>query len=273
MYSESESSSEDYWIKSWISEPKNYFLVRVPQSFILDEFNLFGLSRYVFHCEEALSALLDEEDEDSESDLQLIDLEAQKLYGYIHQRFLTTSAGLREVKYKYKKKQFGVCPRLSCCDQPLLPCGLSESFGKGTVHVFCPRCENVYFVLNREKGVIDGANFGPAFPHLFLMTYPEYRPDTSEKNETGFEPIVQSLHLLKTTYIQQIRAQQIREGVLRETFLNSDETAHVTPFPSPASSTSPFGYHTTDSGKIDFGESESSSESFSTSFSSSFPDH
>lgn len=155
-YEESSTSEEMNWITDWCEESCNRFFCEVPTAYIIDEFNLFGLSQYIDHYEAALSRILDEDDStlDSSVSEDSIELNAQKLYGMIHARFLTTSQGLRLLRYKVKRKHYGTCPRVLCPETPLIPCGLSEKFGKDTVRLYCPRCENIYCVNHPTKGCL-----------------------------------------------------------------------------------------------------------------------
>lgn len=93
---------------------------------------------------------------------------------------------------KYVNREFGVCPRVHCQNQAVLPVGFDNRIGIAGVKVFCPRCKDIY-VPNKQilNGRIDGAFFGTTFPHLFLLTYPEYIPretiTTYEQKVFGFK--------------------------------------------------------------------------------------
>jgi len=95
----------------------------------------------------------------------------------IHARFITTSEGnnniiknlgLALVREKYLNGFYGVCPRIICNKQVVLPIGLSNDKKYSRVKVFCPRCEEIYNPKQRLKDM-DGAYFGINFPQLFLM--------------------------------------------------------------------------------------------------------
>ena len=86
-------------------------------------------------------------------------------------------------------RHFGVCPRVFCHEQPLLPVGLSDKPNVSGVKLFCPCCKEVYNPpdelgsghLRVESPVdIDGAFFGTTFPHMFLLQYPEYLSSPSD---------------------------------------------------------------------------------------------
>lgn len=94
--------------------------------------------------------------------------EATDIYGLIHARFIITPKGLAMMRDKYQKGVFGVCPRVLCERQHLLPIGMSEELRTSRVKVFCPRCEEVY-VPKKKYPDVDGAYFGCSFPNILLM--------------------------------------------------------------------------------------------------------
>ena len=51
--------------------------------------------------------------------------EATDIYGLIHARFIITQKGLTIMRDKYIKGVFGVCPRVLCERQHVLPIGMS----------------------------------------------------------------------------------------------------------------------------------------------------
>jgi casein kinase II subunit beta len=77
---------------------------------------------------------------------------------------------------KYRKADFGRCPRVYCYSQPLLPVGLSDIPYQKSVKLYCPRCEDIYSPKSNRHGSIDGAYFGTTFPHMLLMVYPQMIP-------------------------------------------------------------------------------------------------
>lgn len=45
--------------------------------------------------------------------------------------------------------------------------------------LFCPQCQDVYHPTRRANRELDGAYFGPTFPHLLMMVKPEaFAPKT-----------------------------------------------------------------------------------------------
>lgn len=77
---------------------------------------------------------------------------------------------------KYKRADFGRCPRVLCYQQPLLPVGLSDIPFQSPVKLYCPRCEDLYNPKSSRHGSIDGAFFGTTFPHMLFMVYPHMVP-------------------------------------------------------------------------------------------------
>lgn len=69
---------------------------------------------------------------------------------------------------------FGVCPRVFCYGQAVLPCGRADTPGLDTVKLFCPNCQDIYSPLSQKYSGVDGAFFGSTFPTLFFQAYPEF---------------------------------------------------------------------------------------------------
>lgn len=89
--------------------------------------------------------------------------------------FLTSASQLE----KYKKADFGRCPRVLCQSQPLLPVGLSDVPYEKSVKLYCGRCEDIYSPKSSRHGSIDGAYFGTSFPHMLFLVYPAMIPPKS----------------------------------------------------------------------------------------------
>ncbi|KYQ96685.1 putative casein kinase II beta chain (CK2) [Tieghemostelium lacteum] len=182
-----ESSSEDEdslhedemaWIPWYCSLKGNEFFATIDEDYIQDDFNLTGLSSLVPHYDSALGIILDSDPEDplSEDQQETLERSADILYGLIHARYILTSKGLAHMHDKFKKAEFGRCPRVFCQNQAVLPVGLSDLQGEETVKVYCPKCNDIYNPKYRRHSHIDGAYFGTTFPHLLLITYPELIP-------------------------------------------------------------------------------------------------
>ncbi|KAH3761591.1 casein kinase II subunit beta [Pelomyxa schiedti] len=201
----SESSSTDEsntsWIQWYTSTRGNELFCEVDEEFINDQFNLYGLSSIVPGYAAALDIILDnddydeayeeEEDEGGEDDgrtgvirhprktvqeQEMLQRNAELLYGLIHARFIQTSRGMALMLEKYRQAIFGKCPRYLCNGQPVLPVGLSDIPRQQPVRLYCPRCEDVYIPKVQKHTSIDGAYFGTSFPHMLLLQYPELVP-------------------------------------------------------------------------------------------------
>jgi len=83
---------------------------------------------------------------------------------------------------KYKKADFGRCPRVLCHAHPLLPIGLTDAPYEKSVKLYCPRCEDLYSPKSSRHGSIDGAYFGTTFPHILFMVYPAMIPSKGPDN-------------------------------------------------------------------------------------------
>ncbi|CAF1859305.1 BnaCnng44870D [Brassica napus] len=178
------SDEEDLAWTTWFCKlPGNEFLCEVDDYFILDDFNLCGLRHQVPYYDHALDLILDDDSSShgkmiTDEQNELIESSAEMLYGLIHARYILTSKGFLSMVNKYDKHEFGRCPRVYCCGQSCLPVALSDVPGASTVKIYCPKCEDIYHPPSNYQGSsnIDGAYFGTAFPHLFLMYYSSRRP-------------------------------------------------------------------------------------------------
>jgi len=117
----------------------------------------------------------DDEDLEDEKFLEIYQ-EATDLYGLIHARFILSPKGLAIMREKFLLGKFGVCPRVLCERQAVLPIGMSEELRTSRVKVYCPRCEDVY-IPKKKCTDVDGAYFGCSFPHILLQTYPDLYPN------------------------------------------------------------------------------------------------
>ncbi|GAA5835201.1 hypothetical protein JCM9279_007227 [Rhodotorula babjevae] len=178
------SSSASYansWISWFLASKGNEYFCEVDEEYILDRFNLTGLNAEVQGYSAALDLITDTAADEDLNDEQREHLEssARHLYGLIHARFIITSRGLSKMIEKYKKGDFGRCPRVLCYGQPLLPLGLSDLPYQKAVKLYCPRCEDLYSPKSSRHGSIDGAYFGSTFAHMLFMVYPGMIPSKS----------------------------------------------------------------------------------------------
>ena len=97
---------------------------------------------------------------------------------------------------KFRRGDFGYCPRVYCKFQKVLPIGkkqntqeslesvvylvgLSDDPGKDSVKLYCPKCMEV-FNIERYKH-IDGAFFGTRLARGVVMVLPAQRPPPPKK--------------------------------------------------------------------------------------------
>lgn len=127
---------------------------------------------------------------------------------------------VRLQRSKYLRKEFGECPRVYCQGQAVVPVrfvGCSDALTilhvvtcssfvlslrtqMGTcadpnldiVRVFCPRCEEIYSCTQPNHVYLDGAYFGPTFPHLFFISFEELVPEPPVRIEVRVCCVVQS---------------------------------------------------------------------------------
>ncbi|XP_064542952.1 casein kinase II subunit beta' isoform X1 [Drosophila montana] len=176
-------SDEGAWIAWFCKQRGNEFFCAIDEDYIHDKFNLNFLDSNVSNYRRALEVILDLDtgsgsDAPTEADLEQ---SAEKLYGLIHARFILTNRGIELMLEKYQKSAFGICPRVFCQRQPVLPIGLSDNPGEDMVRIFCPKCNDVYVPKSARHAAIDGAFFGTGFPHMLFMVKPEVRPKRTKQ--------------------------------------------------------------------------------------------
>eukprot|EP00494_Astrolonche_serrata_P033165 UN33434 len=115
------------WVNYFINKSGNNFFCRVEESYINDQFNLYGLNTQVPYYDQALDLIMDIEDDDeySEDHQELIENDADVLYGLIHSRYIVTNRGLQAMFEKYRNRDFGECPYVYCAQRALLPVGMT----------------------------------------------------------------------------------------------------------------------------------------------------
>ncbi|TDG51168.1 hypothetical protein AWZ03_002531 [Drosophila navojoa] len=180
------SKADRSWINWFVNLPSNEFLCRVPSEYARDKFNLTGLETMVENFQDTLDAILDSEFDieygfDRDADAETHPEMAEQVYGLIHARYILTRRGIMDMYLKYKRGDFGICPRIFCNEQAVLPLGLTDRIGESHVKVYCPRCQDIY-QPNERCALLDGAMFGCSFPHMFFMQLPHLLPQPpSEK--------------------------------------------------------------------------------------------
>uniref|UniRef100_A0A1I8IVK3 Casein kinase II subunit beta n=2 Tax=Macrostomum lignano TaxID=282301 RepID=A0A1I8IVK3_9PLAT len=178
--SDSPASAAANWIAEFCDRPGNEFFCKVDEDYIRDRFNLTGLGTAVPNYHRAMKLLLDGPEQlDLASDdpqLETLQRSAELLYGLIHVRFIMSVQGMPQMVAKWMLGHFGVCRRVFCEKQRVLPVGLSDIPGEATVKVYCPRCMEVYVPNSSRHLHVDGAYFGTGFPHLLFLSHPECRP-------------------------------------------------------------------------------------------------
>lgn len=184
-------ASSDFAANSWVtwflSTKGNEYFCEVDQEYILDRFNLTGLNAEVQHYPQALDLITDSlQDGLPDSIRDTVEAQAKLLYGLVHARYIITTRGLAKMLEKYKRADFGRCPRVLCYQQPLLPVGLSDLPFQKAVKLFCPRCEDIYSPKSSRHGTIDGAFFGSTFPHMLFIVYPNMLPSKSPTSQSPF---------------------------------------------------------------------------------------
>ncbi|KAJ4394244.1 casein kinase 2 regulatory subunit [Gnomoniopsis smithogilvyi] len=178
--SESESDYTSYWRDWFISSRGNEYFCEIDEEYLTDRFNLTGLNTEVQYYQYALDLITDVFDVDCDDEMrEAIEKSARHLYGLVHARYIVTTRGLGKMLEKYKKADFGKCPRVNCNSHPLLPMGLSDVPNLKPVKLWCARCEDMYNPKSSRHATIDGAYFGTSFHNILFQVYPSLVPTKS----------------------------------------------------------------------------------------------
>lgn len=122
----------------------NELFCEVEAEFAQDSFNLTGLQNLIPYFDYALDMILDVEPTEILSDDQqeMIENDAENLYGLIHSRYILTTRGLQAMLDKYRLFHFGRCPRIYCRGQACLPIGISDVPNEEAVKLYCPKVKH-----------------------------------------------------------------------------------------------------------------------------------
>ncbi|KAL2122557.1 hypothetical protein VTJ04DRAFT_3012 [Mycothermus thermophilus] len=177
---ETESDYTSYWRDWFISLRGNEYFCEIDEEYLTDRFNLTGLNTEVQYYQYALDLVTDMFDLDCDDEMrETIEKSARHLYGLVHARYIVTTRGLAKMLEKYKKGDFGKCPRVMCNSHPLLPMGLSDVPNVKPVKLYCARCEDTYNPKSSRHASIDGAYFGTSFHNILFQVYPALVPAKS----------------------------------------------------------------------------------------------
>ncbi|KAL8804208.1 MAG: hypothetical protein Q9200_005921 [Gallowayella weberi] len=165
--SETDSDYTSYW-RDWFTNSKgNEYFCEIDEDYLTDRFNLTGLNADVQYYQYALDLVTDVFDLDCDDDMrEQIEKSARHLYGLLD---------------KYKKNEFGKCPRVLCGASPLLPTGMSDNPHIQSVKLYCVKCEDLYNPKSSRHANIDGAYFGTSFTNILFQVYPALVPDRSKE--------------------------------------------------------------------------------------------
>lgn len=173
-------------ILQFISSRGNEYFCEIDEEYITDRFNLTGLNTEVHYYQHALDLITDVFDLDCDDDMrETIEKSARHLYGLVHARYIVTTRGLAKMVDKFKRSDFGRCPRVLCDSHPLLPFGPSDNPGQKSVKLFCAKCEDIYNPKSSRHAAIDGAYFGSSFHNILFQVYPALVPPKSRRR---YEP-------------------------------------------------------------------------------------
>jgi casein kinase II subunit beta len=162
------------WVEWFCRLRGNEFFVEVDEDYIQDDFNLTGLSQIVPYYDDALSIILDEDDQDEvpEEDQAMLETACQMLYGLIHARYLLTTRGIQALHEKFLSGVYGICWNDKCASENklVIPIG-SDVVGQGGTDVYCPSCGECYVPRDPKLSQLDGAYFGSSAAHMLVLQF------------------------------------------------------------------------------------------------------
>lgn len=212
LNSETDSYYTSYWRDWFISSRGNEYFCEIDEDYLTDRFNLTGLNTEVQYYHYAVDLIMDVFELDCDDDMrEVIEKSARHLYGLVHARYIVTTRGLAKMLEKYKKGDFGKCPRVMCKSHPLLPTGQSDIPNVKAVKLYCAKCEDLYNPKSSRHTVIDGAYFGTSFHNIIFQVYPALIPT---KNLERYIPRVYGFKVHAPATL--IRWQSARRDELRK---------------------------------------------------------
>jgi casein kinase II subunit beta len=128
---------------------------------------------------------------------------------------------------KYKKGEFGKCPRVLCDGHHLLPTGQHDTPHVSSVKLYCARCEDLYNPKSSRHASIDGAYFGSSFHNILFQVYPNVMPAKSvarhEPRVFGFR-VHAAAALMRWQDEQRVKMQaRVREAGGDAEFVDEDD--------------------------------------------------
>ncbi|KAL9082368.1 MAG: hypothetical protein Q9159_006471 [Coniocarpon cinnabarinum] len=173
---------DESWTADFVSSKGNEYFCDIDEEYLTDRFNLTNLNTEVQYYQYALDLVTDVFDLDCDEETrEQIEKSARHLYGLVHARYIVTTRGLQKMLEKYKKGEFGKCPRVFCEGQPLLPMGQHDVANMSPVKLYCPRCEDLYNPKSSRHASIDGAYFGTSFHGILFQVYPQLQPPKTQR--------------------------------------------------------------------------------------------
>jgi len=160
-------------IHHFCNRTEHSWYVSIDPEWAGDWFNQHGISSLFDDFDAAVELITDRHGEAwaSLADRRVYEIhyQAVRIYGMLHARWICQPRGMAQMKLKVDDGVFGQCPRFACHGTNALPMGETLTVRRHTAKLFCPRCRDIY---RTPSGVpVDGAHFGPAFPHMFLCEF------------------------------------------------------------------------------------------------------
>jgi casein kinase II subunit beta len=163
------------WIQQFCRQ--NPWYVEIDAPWAADWFNQYGIGDHFDNFNDAVDLICDRRSNANwrnfkESQVQSIHQQATRIYGMLHSRWICVPKGMMLMKAKYEAGVYGKCARFLCNGAHLLPMGTTVALRRHSAKLYCPNCCDIY--RPPPSVTLDGAHFGPAFPHIFLFEYAQF---------------------------------------------------------------------------------------------------
>lgn len=147
---------------SFLTKTERELLLDIPSSFLEDVFNYMELELEFPNLKHIYQVINGKRE-------SLNPINEKLVYFQLHQRYILTNKGTKQMFPIIYDKTFGVCITKECYKSPLVPFGRSHKSGENLL-VYCSFCNCFY---QNKKMFFDGSAFGPNFAHLFDLTFNE----------------------------------------------------------------------------------------------------
>ena len=169
------------WENSFFSNQSNQILAKIDQDFLLKEMDNPEISEKISNFEEGKNCILNiGENQDQKA--------AFYIYGLIHAKYIESPAGISQMIMKSQNHLFKTCPRIDCQRNICFSIGVSDDLNISSVKMYCPKCQEIYNVIDDNFKNIDGAFFGTHWISKLIEMNPQLKSRDVESSNNNYIP-------------------------------------------------------------------------------------